>query len=88
MHWIRGADVQRLGSLAKSHVRKFFLTPHDINKVPAMAAYYLYARRTSPQEGEYNPLQKMAYTGVFVVLAPLILLSGMTAGLVDVVMLS
>jgi Ni/Fe-hydrogenase b-type cytochrome subunit len=66
-----------LYNLPAGHVRKFFLTPHDINKVPAMAAYYLYARRTSPQEGEYNPLQKMAYTGVFVILAPLILLSGM-----------
>jgi thiosulfate reductase cytochrome b subunit len=42
-----------------------------------MAAYYLHRRKTSPQEGEYNPLQKMAYTGVFVILAPLILLSGM-----------
>jgi len=66
-----------LYNLPAGHVRKFFLTPHDINKVPAMAAYYLYARRTSPQEGEYNPVQKMAYTGVFVILAPLILLSGM-----------
>lgn len=66
-----------LYNLPAGHVRKFFLTPYDINKVPAMAAYYLHARRTSPQEGEYNPLQKMAYTGVFVILAPLILLSGM-----------
>jgi thiosulfate reductase cytochrome b subunit len=34
-------------------------------------------RPTSPQEGEYNPLQKMAYTSVFVILTPLMLLSGM-----------
>jgi Ni/Fe-hydrogenase b-type cytochrome subunit len=66
-----------LYNLPVGHVRKFFFTPHDIKKVPAMAAYYLHVRKTSPQEGEYNPLQKMAYTGVFVVLAPLILLSGM-----------
>ena len=41
-----------------------------------MIAYYLHLRKTSPQEGEYNPLQKMAYTSVFVILTPLVLLSG------------
>jgi cytochrome b subunit of formate dehydrogenase len=42
-----------------------------------MIAYYLHLRKNSPQEGEYNPLQKMAYTSVFVILTPLVLLSGM-----------
>ena len=42
-----------------------------------MIAYYLHLRKSSPQEGEYNPLQKMAYTSVFVILTPLVLLSGM-----------
>lgn len=42
-----------------------------------MVAYYLHLRKQSPQQGEYNPLQKMAYTSVFVILTPLILLSGM-----------
>jgi Ni/Fe-hydrogenase b-type cytochrome subunit len=69
--------VYMIYNLAVGHVRKFLFTPHDVKKAPAMAAYYLHVRKTSPQEGEYNPLQKMAYTGVFVVLAPLILLSGM-----------
>ena len=41
-----------------------------------MALYSLRLRRESPQEGEYNPLQKMAYTGVFFFLTPLIFLSG------------
>ena len=49
----------------------------DAKKVPAMIAYYLHLRKSSPQEGEYNPLQKMAYTSVFVILTPLVLLSGM-----------
>src|SRR5215813_8469817 len=49
----------------------------DLAKVPAMIAYYLNLRKESPQEGEYNPLQKMAYTSVFVILTPLVLLSGM-----------
>ena len=64
-------------NIAVGHMRKFFFTFRDAKKVPAMVAYYLHARTTSPQEGEYNPLQKMAYTSVFVILAPLVLLSGM-----------
>ena len=64
-------------NLAAGHLRKFFLTLGDAKKIPAMIAYYLHLRKTSPQEGEYNPLQKMAYTSVFVFLAPMVLLSGM-----------
>lgn len=64
-------------NLAVGHLRKFFFTPADAAQVPAMIGYYLRLRKTSPQEGEYNPLQKMAYTSVFVMLTPLVLLSGM-----------
>ena len=64
-------------NVAVGHMRKFFFTLKDAAKVPAMIAYYLRLRRESPQEGEYNPLQKMAYTSVFVILTPLVLLSGM-----------
>src|SRR5262245_17864984 len=64
-------------NLMVGHMRKFFFTLRDAAKVPAMVAYYLRLRKESPQEGEYNPLQKMAYTSVFVILTPLVLLSGM-----------
>ncbi|MGH7794804.1 MAG: cytochrome b/b6 domain-containing protein [Candidatus Binatia bacterium] len=64
-------------NLAVGHMRKFFFTFNDARQVPAMIARYLRFRKTSPQCGEYNPLQKLAYTGVFVILTPLILLSGM-----------
>jgi Ni/Fe-hydrogenase b-type cytochrome subunit len=64
-------------NILNGHMRKFLFTPRDAATVPAMLLYYLRLRRESPQEGEYNPLQKMAYTGVFVVLTPLVLLSGM-----------
>jgi Ni/Fe-hydrogenase b-type cytochrome subunit len=63
-------------NLAIGHMRKFFFTFDDAKKVPSMIAYYLHLQRNSPQEGEYNPLQKMAYTSVFVILTPLVLLSG------------
>jgi Ni/Fe-hydrogenase b-type cytochrome subunit len=69
--------VYLLYNIPAGHIRKFFLTFKDAKKIPAMLAYYLRLRRTSPQQGEYNPLQKMAYTGVFLILAPLILLSGL-----------
>ena len=64
-------------NLAVGHLRKFLFTPQDAAHVPAMVAYYLKLRKYSPQEGDYNPLQKMAYTGVFVLLTPLVLLTGM-----------
>ncbi|MBI2539922.1 MAG: cytochrome b/b6 domain-containing protein [Deltaproteobacteria bacterium] len=63
-------------NLARGHVRKFFFTPRDFSRLLPMALYYLRLRRESPQAGEYNPLQKMAYTGVFFFLTPLIFLSG------------
>ena len=64
-------------NLAVGHMKKFLFTPADAARVPAMIAYYLKLRKNSPQLGEYNPLQKMAYTSVFLLLAPIILLSGM-----------
>lgn len=64
-------------NLASGHMRKFFFTPRDAARIPAMIAYYLKLRHDSPQQGEYNPLQKMAYTSVFVLLTPAVLLSGM-----------
>lgn len=64
-------------NLAVGHMKKFLFTPADAARVPAMIAYYLKLRTDSPQIGEYNPLQKMAYTSVFLLLAPIILLSGM-----------
>jgi Ni/Fe-hydrogenase b-type cytochrome subunit len=64
-------------NLLNGHMRKFFLTPRDAAKIPAMIQYYLHLRKESPQEGEYNPLQKMAYTSVFLLLVPFVMLSGM-----------
>jgi thiosulfate reductase cytochrome b subunit len=64
-------------NLAVGHLRKFFFTLDDARKVPAMIGYYLRLRKESPQNDEYNSLQKLAYTGVFVILTPLVLLSGL-----------
>ena len=59
------------------HVGKFIVTARDVKKLPAMVLYYLHFRRQSPQEGEYNPLQKLAYTSVFFILTPLIVVTGL-----------
>jgi thiosulfate reductase cytochrome b subunit len=64
-------------NLATGHLRKFLLRPGDLARLVPMILYYLRLRRVSPQGGEYNPLQKMAYTGVFFFLTPLIVLSGL-----------
>ena len=64
-------------NIANGHMRKFLLGPKDAALVPAMGLYYLRLRKESPQQAEYNPLQKMVYTGVFFILTPLVVLSGM-----------
>jgi Ni/Fe-hydrogenase b-type cytochrome subunit len=65
-------------NLLNGHLRKFLFTPRDAVKVPPMVLYYLHLRHKSRQEDEYNPLQKLAYTSVFLILTPLVLLTGLT----------
>jgi len=62
---------------ATGHVSQFILRPRDVPKLLPMALYYLRIRKTSPREGEYNPLQKLAYTSVFFILTPLVMLTGL-----------
>lgn len=64
-------------NVSTGHLRKLFLTPKDIGKLFPMILYYLRLSRESPQEGEYNPLQKLAYTGLLLLLAPLMILTGL-----------
>jgi len=42
-----------------------------------MQLYYFRLRKEPPLHGKYNPLQKLAYTLVLFVFAPLIVLSGL-----------
>ena len=65
-------------NLLNGHLRKFLFTPRDAVKVPPMVLYYLHLRHKSREEDEYNPLQKLAYTSVFLILTPLVLLTGLT----------
>lgn len=53
------------------------LRPSDVPKLLPMQLYYFRLREEPPPYGKYNPLQKMAYTVVLFVFAPLVVLSGL-----------
>ncbi len=61
----------------RGDLAKIVLTPSDISKLVPMQLDYLRLRKEPPPHGKYNPLQKLAYTLVLFVFAPLIVLSGL-----------
>jgi thiosulfate reductase cytochrome b subunit len=56
---------------------KLLFGANDTAGVLPMTAYYLRLRKDPPQCGEYNPLQKLAYTLVLLFIGPLIVVSGL-----------
>jgi Ni/Fe-hydrogenase b-type cytochrome subunit len=63
--------------LTRKDLQELILRRADVPKLWPMQAYYLRLRREPPPHGKYNPLQKLAYTLVIFVFAPLIVLSGL-----------
>ncbi len=61
----------------KGNLRDMLLRPSDVPKLWPMQAYYLKLRKTPPAHGTYNPLQKLSYTGVLFVVAPLVVITGL-----------
>lgn len=55
---------------------KLLFTSGDIAGIWPMTAYYLRIRPSPPAYGDYNPLQKLAYTMVLFFIAPLIVATG------------
>jgi thiosulfate reductase cytochrome b subunit len=53
------------------------LRPSDVPKLLPMQLYYFRVRKEPPPYGKYNPLQKMAYTLVLFVFAPLVVITGL-----------
>jgi thiosulfate reductase cytochrome b subunit len=45
--------------------RALWFRPRDVRGAAAMAAYYLGFRREHPPQGKHNPLQKLAYTSIY-----------------------
>jgi thiosulfate reductase cytochrome b subunit len=66
-----------ISALIKGSLQKMILRPSDLPKLWPMQAYYLKLRKEPPPHGLYNPLQKASYTFVLVILAPLIILTGL-----------
>jgi thiosulfate reductase cytochrome b subunit len=62
--------------LRNGHFKELLLKRDDAAKLVPMQLYYLRLRNEPPQYGRYNPLQKLAYSIVLFVIAPLIVLSG------------
>jgi thiosulfate reductase cytochrome b subunit len=56
--------------------RRIFFSGAEAGGVVPMIAYYLRLRSESPAYSGYNPLQKLAYTAVLFIIAPLIVASG------------
>lgn len=64
-------------AFARGDLAQLVLRPSDLRKLLPMQLYYLRLRKEPPLHGKYNPLQKLAYTLVLFVFAPLIVLSGL-----------
>jgi Ni/Fe-hydrogenase b-type cytochrome subunit len=65
------------GGLVNRDLRLVVLRPSDLPKLWPMQLYYFRLRKDPPPHGKYNPLQKLAYTVVLFVFAPLIVISGL-----------
>lgn len=55
---------------------KLIFNADDVRGLLPMAAYYMRLRSEPPAYGDYNPLQKLAYTLVLLLIAPLIAATG------------
>lgn len=49
--------------------REFWPGMEHLRKLPATLGYYLLLRSEHPQEGTYNPLQRLAYLGILILVA-------------------
>ena len=63
--------------ILRGDLRELILRRADVPKLLPMQLYYLRLRKDPPPHGKYNPLQKLAYTTVLFILAPLMILTGL-----------
>lgn len=67
-----------LGSgFVSGELGKLLFGPRDVAGLWPMIAYYARLSKTAPQYADYNPLQKLAYTVVLLVMGPLIAATGL-----------
>jgi thiosulfate reductase cytochrome b subunit len=65
-----------LSGIASGQLGKLLFSEQDVSRLWPMTAYYLRLRATPPVYDSYNPLQKLAYTIVLLLIAPLIVATG------------
>ena len=63
--------------LISGELSKLLFRGEDAAGLWPMIAYYLRLRKTAPIYDDYNPLQKLSYTIVLLVIGPLIALTGL-----------
>ena len=66
-----------VAGLRRKDLQLLVLRFEDLPKLLPMQLYYLKLRKEPPPHGEYNPLQKAAYTMVLFVFTPLIVITGL-----------
>lgn len=69
--------VYLAGAFASGKAAKLFFRPSDSAGLWPMIAYYLRWNKKPPDYEEYNPLQKLAYTLVLLLIAPVIAVTGL-----------
>jgi Ni/Fe-hydrogenase b-type cytochrome subunit len=70
-----GGIVYVLAQIASGHYRTVLFTPRDVSGVWPMARHYFLFKPEPEWSGQYNPLQKLAYT-VAILLAALMVATG------------
>lgn len=66
-----------ISAALKGTLQKMVLRPSDLRGAWEMQLYYLHLRKSPPAYDIYNPLQKAAYTTIGLIVAPLVVLSGL-----------
>jgi thiosulfate reductase cytochrome b subunit len=68
--------VYIVSGIVSGNLGKLLFRAGDAAGLLPMTAYYLRLRKEPPQYDDYNPLQKLAYTAVLLMIAPLIAATG------------
>ena len=74
---ILSGAVYLASGIRSGELGKLIFLPADTANVVPMAAYYMRLRGSAPAYSDYNPLQKLAYTIVLLLIGPAIAATGL-----------
>ncbi len=73
-----GSGVLYVGNgIVSGELGKLLFGPRDVAGLMPMIAHYMRLRKEAPEYADYNPLQKLSYTIVLLVLGPLMVATGL-----------